>query len=220
MEYLSLLGTPPPTHRQPNLAPDTIAQAHISSTRLCRTPTFIKPPTNSNQEQFDPNQVFPLPPPSSGDEALLFSDGSKAGSKAGAALVHLHPSGSIIKPHLLPLPWYMSAFGAELYAASCALQHATSLSYGPTYVLPSPTPRPSPHSKAVSLSIDNQATISTISCPGYSYVHGPPPSRHPQRYNHAVLLRLCSPSRTDAWALRHHWPGCMRPSVPIIEQKK
>lgn len=40
------------------------------------------------------------------------------------------------------------AFDAELYAASCALQYAANL----------PT-----HSKVVSLGIDNQATINTIS---------------------------------------------------------
>ena len=114
-------------------------------------------PSLPTKEQFDPNQVFPLPPPSpsSGTEVLLFSDGSKAGSKVGAAFVHLHPSGSIIKSHLLPLPWYMSVFDAELYAASCALQYAATLNS---------------HSKVVSLSIDNQATISASSRLGYSYL--------------------------------------------------
>ena len=37
-------------------------------------------------------------------ETLLF-DGSNPGRKVGAAFVHLHPSGSIIRSHLLPLPW-------------------------------------------------------------------------------------------------------------------
>ena len=72
----------------------------------------------------------------------------------GAAFIHLHASGSIIGPHLLPLPEYMSIFDAELYAASCALQYAANLSSGP---------------KVVSLSIDSQAALSTISRPGYSY---------------------------------------------------
>ena len=40
--------------------------------------------------------------------------------------------------------------------ASCALQHAANLSYTPA--------------KVVSLSIDNQATVSTISRPGCSYL--------------------------------------------------
>lgn len=107
-------------------------------------PRPLSLPSLPTKEQFDPNQIFPLPPPSSDDEVLLFSDGSKAGSKVGVAFVHLHPFGFIIKPHLLPLPWYMYVFGAELYAASCALQYAASLSYGPTYAPPSPTPRQSP----------------------------------------------------------------------------
>ena len=49
----------------------------------------------------------------------------------------------------------MSVFDAELYAASCALQYAATLNS---------------HPKVVSLSIDNQATISAISRPGYSYL--------------------------------------------------
>ena len=48
----------------------------------------------------------------------------------------------------------MSVFDTELYAASCALQYAASLS-------------PSP--KAVSLAVDNQKIMYTISRPGYSY---------------------------------------------------
>ena len=70
------------------------------------------------------------------------------------AFIHLHASGSIIDSHLLPLPEYMSVFDAELYAASCALQYAANLS---------------PDPKVVSLSIDSQAALSTISQPGYSY---------------------------------------------------
>ena len=129
---------------------------HIGLPRPLRLPSL---PT---KKQFDPNQFFPLPPPSpsSGTEVLLYSNGLKAGSKGGAAFVHLHPSGSIIKSHLLPLPWYMSVFDAELYAASCALQYAASLDSHW-------------YSKVVSLSIDNQATISAISRPGYSYLAHP-----------------------------------------------
>ena len=120
-------------------------------------PRPLSLPSLTTKEQFDQNQVFPLPPPSpsSGTEVLLFSDGPKASSKVGAAFIHFHPSGSIIKSHLLRLPWYMSVFDVELYAASCAVQYAATLNS---------------HSKAVSLSIDNQAAISAISYPGYSYL--------------------------------------------------
>ena len=48
----------------------------------------------------------------------------------------------------------MSVFDAELYAASCALKYAASLS---------PPPR------VVSLAVDNQATLCDISRPGYAY---------------------------------------------------
>ena len=48
----------------------------------------------------------------------------------------------------------MSVFDAELYATSYALQYAASLSQPP---------------KAVSLAVDNQVIMYTISCPGYSY---------------------------------------------------
>ena len=47
----------------------------------------------------------------------------------------------------------MTVFDAELYAASCAPQYAATLNS---------------HSKVVSLSIDNQATITAIPRPGYS----------------------------------------------------
>ena len=60
---------------------------------------------------------------------------------------HLPPPGSIIKSYPLPLPWYISVSDAGLYAASCALQYAASLST---------------HSKVVSLSIDNQSTMSSV----------------------------------------------------------
>ena len=70
----------------------------------------------------------------------------------GAAFVHLRASGSNIGSHLLPLPEYMSVFDAELYAASCALQYAANL---PANL--------SPGSRVVSLSIDSQAALSTIS---------------------------------------------------------
>ena len=79
-------------------------------------------PTRAN---FNPDLVFPGPN-LPGNEILLFSDGSKAGDNVGAAFVHLYPSESIIKSHLLPLPGYMSVLDAELYAASCALQYAAS----------------------------------------------------------------------------------------------
>ena len=58
------------------------------------------------------------------------------------------------RSHLLSPPWHMSVFDAELYAASCALQYAASLS---------PPPR------VVSLAVDNQAVLCTIARPGYSY---------------------------------------------------
>ena len=76
--------------------------------------------------------------------------------RVGAAFVHLHTAtGSIIGFHVLPLPSYMSIFDAELYAASCALQYTANCM---------------PPIATISLSIDNQATISTISRPGYSYL--------------------------------------------------
>ena len=56
----------------------------------------------------------------------------------------------------------MSVFDSELYAASCALQYAAGRC----------TPQSItglPHSRAVSLSIDSQAAMSSISRPGYSY---------------------------------------------------
>ena len=61
---------------------------------------------------------------------------------------------SIAGSRLLSLPWHMSVFDAELYAASCALQYAASLS---------PPPR------VVSLAVDNQAILCATSRPGYSY---------------------------------------------------
>ena len=94
---------------------------------------------------YNPDQVFPLP--SSDNEVFLFSDGSKTGRRVGAAFIHFlppagdpstrshlqtHPSdstttpppyplNSIARSNLLSLPWHMSVFDAELYAASCAL---------------------------------------------------------------------------------------------------
>ena len=73
----------------------------------------------------------------------------------GAAFVHLHTSGSIIGSHLLPLPEYMSVFDAERYAASCALRYDANIP---------------PGSIVVSLSIDSQAALTTISRPGYFYL--------------------------------------------------
>ena len=72
----------------------------------------------------------------------------------GAAFIHLHPPSSIIGSHLLPLPRHMSVFNVELYAASCALQYAASLS---------------PPPKVISFSVDNQATVNAVPRPGYSY---------------------------------------------------
>ena len=117
-------------------------------------------PTKAN---FNPDRVFPVPP--SDHDFLLFSDGSKPRGRVGAAFVRLHPStGSIIGSHLLPLPSYMSVFDAELYAASYVLQYAASCV--PRHSAESP-PRPQTTGRitAISLSIDNQATISTISRP-------------------------------------------------------
>ena len=48
----------------------------------------------------------------------------------------------------------MSIFDAELYAASCALQYAASLS---------------PPPEVVNLSVNSQATLNAISRPGYTY---------------------------------------------------
>ena len=54
----------------------------------------------------------------------------------------------------LTLPWYMSVFDAELYAASCAPQHRKS----------------PPSLQSCQPEHDNQATISTISRPGHSHL--------------------------------------------------
>ena len=130
---------------------------HVGLPRPLTLPSL---PTKAN---FNPDQVFPVPP--SGHDFLLFSDGSKSRGRVGAAFVHLHPTtGSIIGSHLLPLPSYMSVFDAELYAASCALQYAANC------VPRHDTEPPSHPQSMISLSIDNQATISTISRPGYSYL--------------------------------------------------
>ena len=99
---------------------------HLPSARPHWIPSLAWPtvaPTQS-QLQFKPG-LFHSP---SDDDVLLFSDGSKSRGRVGAAFVHLHPAtGSIIGPHLIPLPSYMSVFDAELYAASCALQYAAGL---------------------------------------------------------------------------------------------
>ena len=126
---------------------------------------------------YNPDWVFPLL--SSGNEVIFFSDGSKTGRKVGAAFIHFHPadpttrshlqvhpsdstttplrapypSNSIAGSRLLSIPWHMSVFDAELYTASCALQYAASLSLPP---------------KVVNLGADNQATICSISRPGYT----------------------------------------------------
>ena len=54
-----------------------------------------------------------------------------------------------------PLPGYMSVFDAELYVASCGLLYAANLS---------------PGSRVVNPTTDNQAAITIISRPGYSYL--------------------------------------------------
>lgn len=70
------------------------------------------------------------------------------------------------------LPWYMSVFDAELYAASCAPQYAASLSL----------------LKVVSLGVDNQA-MCAISRPGYL-----PPPRHLQSHIHSFPFGLNCPN--------------------------
>ena len=67
---------------------------------------------------------------------------------------HPYSSNSITGSHLLSLPWHMSVFDAELYAASFALQYAASLS---------------PPPGVVSLAVDNQVVLCTISRPGYHW---------------------------------------------------
>ena len=119
--------------------------SHTFPTRnLIGLPRPLSLPSLPTKAGFNPERVFPLPP--SDNEILLFSDRSKTGGKVGAAFIHLHlpdsttrshlllpdsestylPN-SITRSHLLFLPWHMSVFDAELYAASCALQYAASL---------------------------------------------------------------------------------------------
>ena len=73
----------------------------------------------------------------------------------------------MIGSRLLPLLEYMSVFYAELYTASCALQYAANLS---------------PASRVVSLSIDSQAVITTISWPDYSYLAATFAKPHPSYF--------------------------------------
>ena len=87
-------------------------------------------------------------------EVDLFSDGSKSSVMVGATFGHLHASVSNIGSHHLGLPECRSVFDAELYSASFAHQPAANLS---------------PGLKVVSLSIDSQAILTTISGTGYSY---------------------------------------------------
>ena len=54
----------------------------------------------------------------------------------------------------------------------------------------------SPLPKVVSLSVDNQATICSISRPGYSY-QVPPPPRHRKSRIHPAPLGFSSPNRVD-----------------------
>ena len=58
----------------------------------------------------------------------------------------------------------MSVLDAELYVASCALQYAANISPRRQYAA-----NLSIHSRVVSLGAYNQATIKTVSRPGYSY---------------------------------------------------
>ena len=116
-------------------------------------------PTKAN---VNPDHAFSVPP-SGSDHGLPCSDGSKSRGRVGAAFVHLRPAtGSIIGSHLLTLPSYMSIFDAEVYAASCALLYSGSCM--PRHDA-EPTP---PHPQT--MIVYNQATISTISRPGYSYL--------------------------------------------------
>lgn len=72
-------------------------------------------------------------------------------------------------------------------------------------------PHHSPASKAVSLSIDSQAAIGAVSCPGYPY-QAPLP-RHPQNHVRPASLGLISPGRVDTQSARHHWQRtCFRRS--------
>ena len=93
----------------------------------------------------------------------------------------------------------MSVFGAELYAASCALQYAASLCKAP----PDLAPDLAPHSKVVSLSIDNQATISTVPHPDYPYLA--PLLRDIRNATITLVFpfRFCGPNKMDTWAPRH-----------------
>lgn len=92
----------------------------------CAIMSAFSLPTKANS---NPDRIFPHSP--SEDDVLLFSDGLKPintdgpGSgtepRAGAAFIHLHPTGSIVESHPLP-PWYMARNSMLLAACSSTLQ--------------------------------------------------------------------------------------------------
>ena len=158
-----------------------MVRTHFPNPRPVGLPRPLSPFSLPTKADFNPDPVFPLP--SSNNEVLLFSDGSKRGRKVVAAFTHFYPcdpttrphlhppdasatqagsdsaphpylSSSITGPHLICLPWHILVLDAELYAARCALQYAVSLS---------------PPPKVISLAVGNQAIVYTISHPGYSY---------------------------------------------------
>ena len=126
-EFHPHVGPPPTTPRRLSLTPDAMVCPHLSMRDHAGLPRPLSLPLLPTKANFNPDQVFPVPPSRSDHDSLLFSDGSKSRGRVGAAFVHLHPAtGSTIGFHLLPLPSYMSVFDAELYAASCALQYAAN----------------------------------------------------------------------------------------------
>ena len=184
MEFHPPLGSPP-LHIDNIASLLRPWSEHSFPTRaLVGLPRPLSLPSLPTKADFNPDLVFPLPPSdnevllfSDGSKKggkvgaafihshpagpttrphLRLPDASRTTTKAGSVTMpHPYRPNSIAGPHLLSLPWHMSVFDAELYAASCALQYAASLS---------------PPPKAVTLAADNQAIMMyTISRPGYSY---------------------------------------------------
>ena len=178
---------------------------------------------------YSPDQVSPLPP--SDNEVFLFSDGSKARKRVGAAFIHFHPPAtcsdptsrshlqtnppdstttpppyppnSITRSHLLSLPWHMSVFNTELYAASCALQYAAPLS-------------PPPRSRQLKC---RQPSNHILHLTPRILLSSSSPPRHLQSHIHPAHLGFSSSNRVDTQSYRHQgqpprWPHISMALLP------